>query len=450
MSYERGETMKKKKFILNTAMLTGSSLLMSFIGMAYQVWLVGRIGAAGIGLYQLVMAVESLAVTVAVSGIRFAVTRLVSEELGLGRGAGVRGAMLRCSLYGAFFGFASGAVMWCIAQPVGFLWIEDARTVLSLKIMSASLPLISMCSVLSGYFTACGRVGKPALIHLAEQLCGIALSALLLSIAPAGDIEKCCAAVSAGGTAADAVCLVLLALAYRADRRANPVPGESGTRQTSRMLSIAMPLAVSSYARSALGTIEHLLVPRGLRSAGYSADSALAGYGVIQGMALPIVLFPDCLLFALSEMLVPELTKKQVAGRGGIAGNVREVMVKSALYACAVAAFMFVFADRLGQVIYHSAEAGRYIRALAPLIPVMYADTAADGCLKGLGEQVWCMGVNIVDALTGVALVWFLLPRYALGAYIGVIYFGECLNFALSFGRLWTVLKKNHPGKIPG
>ncbi|GEM_PF-4888918 len=46
--------MKKKKFIMNTAMLTGSSLLMSCIGMAYQVWPVGRIGAAGIGLYQLV------------------------------------------------------------------------------------------------------------------------------------------------------------------------------------------------------------------------------------------------------------------------------------------------------------------------------------------------------------------------------------------------------------
>jgi stage V sporulation protein B len=93
MSYERGETMKKKKFILNTAMLTGSSLLMSFIGMAYQVWLVGRIGAAGIGLYQLVMAVESLAVTVAVSGIRFAVTRLVAEELGW---AGARACAAPC------------------------------------------------------------------------------------------------------------------------------------------------------------------------------------------------------------------------------------------------------------------------------------------------------------------------------------------------------------------
>jgi Na+-driven multidrug efflux pump len=63
---------------------------------------------------------------VAVSGIRFAVTRLVSEELGW---AGARRARRHAEvhrLYGLFFGFASGAVMWCIAQPVGFLWIEDA------------------------------------------------------------------------------------------------------------------------------------------------------------------------------------------------------------------------------------------------------------------------------------------------------------------------------------
>ena len=431
---------------MNTAMLTGSSLLMSCIGMAYQVWLVGRIGAAGIGLYQLVMAVAGLASTVAVSGVRFAVTRLVSEELGLGRGGGVTGAMRRCALYGVFFGVASGAAMWCISEPVGFLWIEDARTVLSLRIMSLGLPLVSLCSVLSGYFTACGRVWKSAVIHIAEQLCGIALSALLLSAAPAGDIEKCCAAVTLGGLGADAVSLLLLTAAYWGDRRRHPFSGEPGTRQTARMLSVAAPLAVSSYARSALGTIEHLLVPRGLRLSGSTADGALASYGVIQGMALPVVLFPDCLLFSLSEMLLPELTKKQVSGAAGLARNVREVLTKSFLYSLAVAAFMFVFADKLGLAVYHSAEAGRYIRLLAPLIPVMYTDTASDGCLKGLGEQVWCMGINIVDALTSVALVWFLLPKYGLAAYIAVIYFGESLNFALSFGHLVRVTRKMKTG----
>ena len=152
--------------------------------------------------------------------------------------------------------------------------------------------------------------------------------------------------------------------------------GGGGTRQTARMLAIAMPLAVSAYARSALGTIEHLLVPRGLRRAGFSADSALAGYGVIQGMALPVVLFPACLMGALSEVIVPELTKEQVSGGAEIPRTVRSVLIKSFLYALIVAACMFVFADMLGTVIYHSSEAGRYIRLLAPLIPIMYTDTA--------------------------------------------------------------------------
>ena len=71
---------RRRRLIYNTALLTVSSLLMSCIGMAFQVWLVGRIGSAGIGLYQLVLSVTNLLATFALSGIRFASTRLVSEE----------------------------------------------------------------------------------------------------------------------------------------------------------------------------------------------------------------------------------------------------------------------------------------------------------------------------------------------------------------------------------
>ena len=94
---------------------------------------------------------------------------------------------------------------------------------------------------------------------------------------------------------------------------------------------------------------------------------------------------------AVSELMVPELTRAQVAGDGGIPGTVHGVLRRSFAYALFVGAFLFLFADKLGMVIYHSAEAGRYIRLLAPLVPVMYTDTAVDGCLKGLGQHVWCM-----------------------------------------------------------
>jgi len=429
--------MQRTRLIYNTVLLTFSSLLMSCIGMAFQVWLVSMIGSAGIGLYQLTVSVTNLMATFAISGIRFATTRLVSEELGLDNTVGIRSAMRRCLFYGSISGLAAAAVLYLLAEPIGFLWIGDARTVMSLRIASLGMPCVSLCASISGYFTACGRVWKPTLVHLVEQLASIALVALFLGLVPSADIEKSCAAVTLGRLAADVLSLVMMYAAYRGDRRRYYSSEGSGTQLTSRMLRIAVPLAISAYARSTLTTLQHLLVPRGLKSAGYSADGALSGYGVIQGMVLPIILFPSCILASLSELIVPELTESQVQqDKAGIDTAVRKLISLSLKFSLAVAAFMFIFSDMLGMVIYKSSEAGHYIRILAPLIPIMYTDMTVDGCLKGLGQQVWSMGINILDALLGLFLVWTLLPRYALTAYIFIIYSTEVFNFVLSMHRL--------------
>ena len=432
----------RKRLIMNTALLTGSSLAMSAISMAFQVWLAGRIGSAGIGLYQLVLSVAFLCTTFAVSGIRFAATRLVSEELGHERSWSVAAAMRRCFAYSLFFGLSAMAVLFSFAEPVGFLWIGDARTVKSLKLIAFSMPFLSLSSVMSGYFTACGRVWKPTVVHLGEQLITIGFVAYFLAHSPAGDIEKNCAAVMLGNVCGDVISFVCMLLFYLTDRHSVRDYSAQKLKLTSRMLKVALPLAVSAYARSALSTLEHLLVPRGLKAAGFSADRALSGYGVIQGMVLPIVSFPACILMALAELIIPELTEAQVRGNDGdISKTVSSLIKKGLGYSSAVALVLFVFADKLGVRIYSSPEAGDYLRLLAPLIPIMYTDMVADGCLKGLGQQLWCMGINLLDALLGVLLVWQVLPGFALKGYICIIYFNECLNFALSIMRLRKVTK---------
>ena len=427
---------------MNTALLTGSSLIMSLISMSFQVWLAGRIGSAGIGLYQLVVSVSFLCTTFAVSGVRFAATRLVSEEIGREREQGISGAMRRCFVYSALFGTAAFFVLRSGAEMIGFLWIGDARTVRSLRIMAYAMPMVSLCSAMSGYFTACGRVWKPTVVHFFEQIITIALVALFLARSPAGDIEKNCSAVMLGTVCGDAISFVMMLLFYLTDRGRHPGNGKNELHLTSRMLRIALPLAFSAYARSALSTLEHLLVPRGLKSAGFSADRALSGYGTIQGMVMPIISFPACFLMALSELMIPELTEVQMRGeRTEISRTVRSLLKKGSGYSLAVALVIFIFADRLGIAVYSSPEAGHFLRLLAPLIPIMYTDMLCDGCLKGLGQQMWNMGINVLDALLGVLLVWRVLPVYALTGYICIIYFNECLNFALSMLRLRRVIR---------
>lgn len=432
-----------KRLAFNTALLTASSLVMQCIAMAWQVWLAGRIGAAGIGLFQLVMSVGFLFLTVAVSGIRFGVTRLLSEELGRGRGGSVDGAVARACAYAGFFGAASLLLLWFFAEPIGFLWIGDARTVGPLRILALALPAAGLSSVLAGYFTAVGRVWKTAAEQFAEQLLRIGLVVLLLGRVPAGDLEQSCAAVVMAGAAADWAGFLLLFLLFALDRRRYREDTLRGERLTPRMLSIAFPLALSAYARSALNTFRQLLVPRGLRLSGLSADAALSGYGVINGMAFPVLVFPTCLPAALAELLVPALTAAQVSGRTEyIRRSVRTLLTRTFLLSLGAAAFFFAGADMLGGLIYHAPSAARYIRILAPLVPFLYTDIVTDGCLKGLGQMMRSMTYNIAEAALGLALVWALLPRWALGGYVFVLYVCEVFNFSLSLRRLRQIVRE--------
>jgi len=62
-----------------------------------------------------------------------------------------------------------------------------------------------------------------------------------------------------------------------------------------------------------------------------------------------------------------------------------------------------------------------------------------DSMLKGLGQQVYTMKVNIIDAFVSVLAVWFLVPKLGLNGYIVVIFVSELINFSFSFTRMVAV-----------
>lgn len=433
---------KDKGLAKNTALLTAASLVMRFVGMLWQLWLATRIGEAGIGLFQLVLSVSGLAATFAVSGIRFTSTRLASEELGVQRNSGVWNAMRCCFSYAAFFGVTAALILCLVAEPLGFLWLMDARTVAPLRILALGLPFMALSTVIYGYFTATGRVWKGVCVQVGREILTIIATMLLLRGYQRGNLEQACRSITAGSTIADVIGFLILLLVYTVDLKVHEIkrPKEKDREMGARMLTIALPLAVTSYARSGLSTLQHLLVPKGLRSSGLSAVDALAGYGVIQGMALPVVLFPSCLMVALAELIVPKLTEAQVSNKKTEIQLVTgDLLHKSLIFSIGTAFLLAALGDSLGLALYDSERAGTYIQLFSVIIPVMYMDMITDGCLKGLGEMLFCMIVNIADAGLSALMVWALLPRWGLSAYIFVICFTELFNFVLSLFRLHRV-----------
>ena len=449
MSYPRKSIRNKSiKYTLvqNTLILTLTAFVMRGVGIVFQAWLTKKIGAAGIGLHQLIMSVSMLASTFAISGIRFAATRLISMELGTDNNAGARSAMRHCLVYALCFGVTAFSLLWFGAEYIGTKWIGDVRTILSLRILSLSLPAFALSAVLAGYFTAVCKVVMSSGIAIIEQLVRIAVIVLALALSVQHDLETACAIIVAGGVAGEIASFLMLFTLYKLESRrmaaqksvaVNTAGTSAQPAMTSRMLGIALPLALSAYARSALSTLQHLLVPRGLKKSGVTAERALADYGIVHGMVLPIIMFPSSLFYAFSEMVVPELTDAQMRGdERRISDLVSNSLRLCLLFALGFMACMWGFGGELGEAVYDNNEAGRYITILAWLMPIMYLDSVTDGMLRGLGQQMYCMAYNIIDSVVSVILVYILLPKYAVTGYIFMIAFTELINFGLSLNRL--------------
>lgn len=431
---------KTKKFFLNTLLLTAASMLLRAIGVYFQIYLSNKIGSAGIGLFQLVGSVQALAITIAISGIRFATTRMVSEELGLHRPGGVHKVLRSCFMYAIFFGMLSAVVLFSSADYIGSNWIGDSRTILSLKTLSFAVPFISLTAVVSGYFTAVQRVIKTAAVQLADTFIMIAVTVFFLNLVPSDSLEYSCAAIVMGAALSEVVSFFLLLLLFIYDKRRYKGSARETKNVTMRLISISMPLALSTYARSALSTIEHMLVPRGLRKSGTSGESALASYGTIHGMVFPVLTFPAVIFLAVSELIIPDLTESQVAGNTErIEYIVGKILSLCVFFSIGVAGIFAFFHSEFGLLLYHDSEVGRYILIFSFLMPVIYLDAITDGMLKGLGQQLHSMAYNIMDSLISVILVYTLLPVYAINAYMFIVYFTECFNFILSIRRISKV-----------
>ena len=426
-----------KRILRSAGAVTVLSLILRLIGIFTQTRIAAGLGAEGMGLLQLALSVQALAVTLATSGIRYSTTRLLAQELGRGRPERLRPVMRSCCGYALSFSLPAMAAAFLLAEPLAS-FAGDARIAPALRLLSLGLPFLSLNSVFGGCFTAVGRPWKGTVVQLLEQAAGTGLTLLLLS-GPELGMVRGCSTVAGAIAAGDAASLLLALVLYRRDLR--QIPGAEVPCKpfplAKRLLRLSLPLAFSSYARTALSTLRHLLVPKALRRSGMGAARALEIYGTVGGMVMPALTFSSVFFNALAELLIPELTQAQVRREGSrLEATSERALRLTLLLSSAVALFLWVLGPALGQWLYRSGEAGELIRALAPLVIVMYADTVVDGMLKGLGLQLDSMLINLTDACLTLLAVWFLLPRFGIRAYIGILYGSECFNFLLSLSRL--------------
>ena len=423
---------KTKPMFYNALLLTGVNLLLRFVSTSFQVYLSGQIGAAGIGLLQLVLSVGALAVTAGMGGIRTATMYLCAEVVGQKRSERMGWVLSGCVVYSLVLSSAVAAALYSFAPQIASGWVGDRRTTDAIRLLACILPVNCLCGVLVGHFTGINRIGTLAAVEVAEQFFSMGMTVLLLRLWAGNDPSRACQAVIMGSGLGACFTLTVLLLLKRTD----PQGGRQRFGLKKKLLETAVPLAIADDVKAGISTTENLMVPK--RLALYpGSTSPLAAFGMVCGMVFPVLMFPAAILFGLAELLIPELARCRAAG---CFVRIRHLSERSFLlalvYGCLCGGILFLKADRLCLALYKTEQAGMYLQWFALLAPMLYCDAIVDAMVKGLGQQKICVRYNIITSAMDVVLLFVLLPKYGMQGYFSSFLITHLINFVLSIRLL--------------
>lgn len=431
----------KHPLVSGTLILTLTGLISRLIGFFYRIYLSRLFGEEGIGIYQLISPVISLSFSLCAAGYQSAISKL-SAELSAGASQlygnrSKRPLWIAIAISLPLSAFCT-AITYLGAVPIGNLLLKEPRTIPLLRIISFSFPFVGIHACINGWFYGMKKAGLPSIAQLVEQLTRVGCVYLLTyKDLSAGCIPNISVAVM-GLSIGECVSMTFAIITFLPYMRHQKEPSEKrsllcGYRPlTKALLATALPLTANRLVLTFLGSVENVAIPEMLRRHGYNTETALSVYGVLTGMALPLVFFPNALTGSLAVMLLPMISESycQKHYRTMITLTWRSLKYCALMGTLCLITFVF-FGRFLGNFLFHSILAGECIRTLGFICPFLYLDTALSSVLQGLGKASKIFLINILSLGTRLIFVFYFVPIYGIKGYLWGMLAGQLLLSAL-------------------
>ena len=438
---------KNHPLVIGTLILTLTGLLSRVIGFFYRIYLSRLFGEEGMGLYQLLSPVLSVSFSLTAAGYQTAISKLVAEQA-----AAAKTPSLRPMAVGMAFSLPlsllCNAVLYFFAEPVATVLLQEPRTAGMLRILSFSVPLSAVHSCVNGYFYGIKKAGIPAVSQLLEQLtrvgCVYIASASYLAEGGLPPIQIAVLGLTVGELFS---MLYSAAAIWQQGCRVKafcpaPIHGLSPALCKS-LLATALPLTAHRIVLNLLQSVESVSIPSRLRLYGYDNVTALSVYGVLTGMAMPFIFFPNALTSSVAVLLLPLISENYALGNYDA---VRRATVKTVRYCglmgvCCMAGFVGL-GRWAGTTLFHSPLSGYFITTLGFICPFLYLDTTLSSILQGLGKAGHIFFMNVACLLLRLAFVFLAVPRFGIAGYLWGLLASQLTLGVLYLTCLYRLLKK--------
>ena len=420
-----------------TLLLTVSGAAAQALGFFYRAALTRLIGAENMGLYQLILPVYAVVQSLAYVGLTVTVSRLTAEYCALGQPRMVRTVLGQALLLFVRVFAVLALLTAVLSDPLSAWVLGDARTRAGLLLLLPCLFLTGVENLHKHAFYGTGQVRVPALVEMGEQLIRVtAVLGLLVLFRPRGG-ESTVALIVAGMLVCEVFSSAMMFMLGRRQLRGDcSLRRDNGLQR--RMARVAAPIALTSLLGSLMGSVNAVVIPQQLVRSGWEAGEAMAAFGVLFGMALPMMLLPMCFVGALSLILVPRLSEARLTGG---AARVRRMVRRGVTLAAAVLTVslgvLLLAGPGLGTALFHERSIASYLPLLAVGALLEGLHAVLSSMLNGLSRERMCAACGLTSDAVELAVTFLLTASLGLDAYllgfclsglVGVFWAGLCLH----------------------
>ena len=401
--------------------------LTRLVAFGYKIFLSRAMGASNLGSYQIALSVFFTLTTISSSGIPLVLSRKIAvegdpkERNKLVTSAVVLGEVIAFTL----------CVSLALFPGIRGLIVKGTSAEILLMLLPASLSS-TLYAVIRARFWGLGRFSAYSVTETLEGLLRMALGIALVSTNAFGE-------TFVGATVAfvvsDFVSAVVLFVLYLIDGG-----GFSAPKRIIPIARGAIPMTSVRFFAELITSLTAVILPRVMISAGTSASEALADFGRMSGMALPVLMAPTTIIGALSVVLVPEIAGDNARrDLRAVKRKLSTALSFAALTSCVAISVFLPLGKGIARLLFADEKAGQLISLSCPAMLVMNVGAVSSSCMNSLGLEGKTMRNYLLGASLTVLSV-LTLPRYV-GIYAMPIGLG--LSHTLTCALNLCVLKKN-------
>lgn len=424
----------KNKFIISTFILIIGGFITKLLGMIIKIVTTRIIGVKGIGMYMLILPTFTLFISLSQAGIPIALSKLISEDKRSSK------RLFFSNLPLVIFINIILIILILILSP----YISDNllhHKSLNISIMAISLviPFTTISNICRSYFFGKQKMFPHVFSNIIEDILRLVIIILFLpKILPLGIKYQVLFLILINIISEIASTIILILFLPK-----NITIKKSDLKPNKVYLKDSLKISIPNTTSRLIGSIAYFLEPIiliKLLSKNYSNNYIVSEYGILNGYVLPLILLPSFFTLAISQSLLPVISKEYTNNNIKSAKKKLKLAINLSLIIGVISTLILIFkAKFLLKFIYHTTFGITYLKILSPIFLLQYIQAPLSSSIDAIGKSKINLYANIISTLSR-TIILIILTNLKIGIYSYII--SISINIIITTIYLFIKVKK--------